>query len=51
MTAPLSVKTIAHFSVRLAGAHGPDLLLKLTSRRGPDRWSWQAGFGPQAGLC
>ena len=45
------MKTIAHFSVRLAGAHGPDLMLKLTNRRGPDRRSSRAGFGPRAGLC
>ena len=31
--------------MRLAGAHGPDLMLQLTSHRGPD---WQSS---QAGLC
>jgi len=30
---------------------GPNLMLKLTSHRGPDRWNSRAGFGLQAGLC
>ena len=30
------MKPIAHLSVRLAAAHGPDLMLELTIRRGPD---------------
>jgi len=47
----LSMKTIAHRSVHLAEAHGPDLLLKLTIRRWPDRRSSRAGFGPWAGLA
>ena len=30
---------------------GPNLMLKLTSRRGPDGQNWRAGFGPRARLC
>jgi len=30
---------------------GPVIMLQLTGRRGPDRRSLRAGFGPQAGLC
>ena len=38
-------------SVHLAGANGPDLMLKLTSCHGPDRQSSWARFGPRARLC
>jgi len=30
---------------------GPNLMLKLTSRRGPDGQNSRAGFGPRARLC
>ena len=33
------------------GACGPDIMLKFTGCRGPDRQSSRAGFGPRAGLC
>ena len=33
---PLGMKTIAHISVHLAGAHGLDLMLKLMSSRRQD---------------
>ena len=45
------MKKIVHLSVRLVGAHGPDLMSKLTSLSGKDRRSLRAGFGPRAGLC
>ena len=32
-------------------ACGPDIMLKFTGCRGPDRQSSRAGFGPRAGLC
>jgi len=30
---------------------GPNLMLKLTNRRGPDGRNSRAGFGPRARLC
>jgi len=45
------VKTIAYLQARLAGQHGPVIMLQLTGRHGPGRQSLRAGFGPRAGLC
>ena len=41
---PLEVKIIVRLSVHLMRAHGPDLMLKLTMWRGPDRRSSWAGL-------
>ena len=45
LTKPHLGCTVTLLLVHLAGAHSPDLMLKLTSCHGPDQRSSQSGFG------